>query len=255
MKEKWEREATVIMDLAEEYPSIILQLGAVSSRRTERVAPVKSVYFISPAYKNIQTLCMISGLINNSIEEQKAAVSDNIEILLEPSLEDEEEEAEVLYDEDGDRLPLAFATYNSARFYIVIKDMRKDISAHIKTKPDEPLDKDSQDTINNLIDMINSSNGYDINNEQTGFIQEPGMVVETYLEEQMNNRNLVTFVPYPIARGLPPVYTTEIAQKYFGDEEGKGGLLNDAINRNKRYSRLINTAEKLVLDTQFKTSW
>ena len=42
VKEKWEREATVIMDLAEEYPSIILQLGAVSSKRTERVAPVRA---------------------------------------------------------------------------------------------------------------------------------------------------------------------------------------------------------------------
>ena len=57
------------------------------------------------------------------------------------------------------------------------------------------------------------------------------MVVETYLEEQMNNRNLVTFVPYPIARGLPPVYTTELHKNIYSEKVAT----NDAINRNKRY--------------------
>ena len=150
------------------YPTIPVALSMTSSRS-------QSCYFISPAFKTLQTLSLIGSLLNIDQNAALANANDNINTILQSN------------------------QVNDHRSSMIIRI--NEIFQGIQ-QLQQPLPKEQQTQIlgeiSNLIDMLNQMNGYNLVNPVTSQYYEPGKVDPQELQRQMTkDSNPIPPIPYP----------------------------------------------------------
>ena len=139
-------------------------------------ANAASCFFISPAFKTLQTLSLIGSLLNITPDAALTNANTNINDVL---------QANQIND-------------HRASMITRITEIYQGIQQYIQTQQQLQADQTQQllVEIRNLIDMLNQMNGYNLVDPATDAYYPPGQVDFAYLQSQQNT-NPIPPLPYP----------------------------------------------------------
>ena len=162
-----EENVRLFIDDQSAYPTIPVVLQRANAA---------SCFFISPAFKTLQTLSLIGSLLNITPDAALTNANTNINVVL---------QANQLND-------------HRASMITRITEIYRGIQQYIQTQQQLQADQTQQllVEIRNLIDMLNQMNGYNLVDPATDAYYPPGQVDFAYLQSQQNT-NPIPPLPYP----------------------------------------------------------